>query len=351
MYDKHPLVVIFFLGLLTASCTLFIPSIWGRLPLVHKLLIPLLLPLPYIFTYLSATRNSDSYITERNHAAQMRHYPYDRILFYPGTTCSTCKFLKPARSKHCSICKTCVARMDHHCIWVNNCLGRGNYRWFLALLLCTGVVLAYGAYLAYVVITPDVEEDYKRHERWYRYKGDETSEAWDEFFSRKLHYFLTYIGIYLEQGGLRTAGVGLLALFTWPLPFGLLAYHIYLIWAGMTTNESSKWADWRDDMADGVVFLGRRREDTLRDGSADADAKPSPTPNSIVQEEEEPPTTWPLQSRHILIRTLNGQPPQNLPSRIRSVADEDSFERVWSLNAVENVYDLGFWDNFLEALK
>jgi hypothetical protein len=39
-----------------------------------------------------------------------------------------------------------------------------------------------------------------------------------------------------------------------------------------------------------------------------------------------------------------------LPSRIRSVAREDSFERVYNLAAVENVYDLGFWDNLCEAL-
>jgi palmitoyltransferase len=236
-------------------------------------------------------------------------------------------------------------------VWVNNCLGRGNYRWFLALLFTTGIVLAYGAYLAHIVVSPRVERNYYRYEHWYRYKGSSDPPDWGAYFGMKLHYFLIYTGIYLEQGGLRTAGVGLLALLTWPLPFGLLAYHVYLIWAGMTTNESSKWADWRDDMADGAVFLGRRREETLKDErSAPGAQMPSATPNSIV-EEEEPPTSWPLQSRHILIRTMDGQPPQSLPSRIRSVADEDSFERVWNLSAVENVYDLGFWDNFLEAMK
>lgn len=351
MYDKHPLVVIFFLGLLTASSALFIPAIWSKISTLHKLLVIILLPLPYIFTYLSATRNSDAYITAHNHAEQMRHYPYDRILFYPGMACSTCKFLKPARSKHCSICKTCVARMDHHCVWVNNCLGRGNYRWFLALLLSTGIVLAYGAYLAYIVIFPGAAKDYARYEHWYRYKGPSSPRDWPTYFDMKLHYFLTYVGIYLEVGGLRAAGVGLLALMTWPLPLGLLAYHIYLIWAGMTTNESSKWSDWRDEMAEGVVFLGRRREETITDERSEPDAKPpSPTPNPTL-EEEEPPTTWPLESRHILIRTLNGQAPQSLPSRISSVADLESFERVENLSAVENVYDIGFWDNFLEAMK
>jgi hypothetical protein len=177
-------------------------------------------------------------------------------------------------------------------------------------------------------------------------------------------YFLIYVTIYLDMGGVRGSGVGLLALLTWPLPLGLLAYHIYLIWAGMTTNESGKWADWRDDMADGVVFLGHRREDTMQEyrsttpahnhahasAHSSSSTSPFPTPPETPPEDEEPPTTWPLESRHILIRTRTGQPPKTLPSRIKSVAKEDSFERVWNLAAVENVYDLGIWDNIVEAL-
>lgn len=38
-------------------------------------------------------------------------YPFDKI-------CRTCKFRKPARSRHCSLCKSCIARHDHHCIWI-----------------------------------------------------------------------------------------------------------------------------------------------------------------------------------------------------------------------------------------
>ncbi|KAH7119737.1 palmitoyltransferase swf1 [Dendryphion nanum] len=364
MYEKHPVVMIFFLGLVTASVVLFIPVIWEFLPWYHKLLVPVVVPLPYVFTYLSATRNSDAYINELNHAAQMRLYPYDRVLYYPGNPCKTCKFLKPARSKHCSICKTCVARMDHHCIWVNNCLGRGNYRWFLALLLFTGVTIGYGAYLAYVVLSPVANEQYRRYERWYKYQPSRGADmsSWGTWFDMKFHYFATFASIYVDVGGFRAAGVGLLALLTWPLPLGLFGYHLYLIWAGMTTNESGKWADWRDDMADGVVFLGHRREDAMQNQgslrvhnphsqSSSTSTSPIPTPPETPPEDEEPPTTWPLESRHILLRTMSGQPPQNLPSRIRSVANEDSFERVYNLSAVENVYDLGFWDNIVESLK
>ncbi|EFQ85399.1 hypothetical protein CFE70_009502 [Pyrenophora teres f. teres 0-1] len=347
MHDKHPLVVIFFLGLVTASATLFLPAVWHLLQWYHKLLAFVLLPQPYLFVYLSAKKNDQTYINIHNHAEQMRHYPYDRILYYPGTACRTCKFLKPARSKHCSICKTCVSRMDHHCIWVNNCLGRGNYKWFLALLLSTTILIAYGAYLAYYTLSPQARKQYLKYESWYEYhpKSGVNINSWSTFFDRKLHYFLAYTTIYLDVGGVRGSGVGLLALLTWLLPLALLGYHIYLIWAGMTTNESGKWSDWSDDMAEGVVFLGHRREDTIHNQSSSL-----PSSSSTVQPDEEPPTTWPLESRHILIRTQTGQSPKSLPSRIKSVAQEDSFEHVWSLAKVENVYDLGFWDNILEVL-
>ncbi|OAL52529.1 palmitoyltransferase swf1 [Pyrenochaeta sp. DS3sAY3a] len=366
MNDKHPLVVIFFLGLVTACASLFLPAVWSLLRPHHKLFAALLVPQPYLFLYLSAKRNNETYINTLNHAQQMRHYPYDRVLYFPGHACSTCKFLKPARSKHCSICKTCVSRMDHHCIWVNNCLGRGNYKWFLALLLSTGILIAYGAYLAYITLTPLADRYYKRYEPWYRYnpKAGSIPSSWSTYFDMKMHYFLAYTSIYLDVGGVQASGVGLLALLTWPLPLGLLAYHVYLIWAGMTTNESGKWSDWGDDMAEGVVFLGQRREDTMQAHRAtpsphahhnasphsSSSASPIQTPLETPPDDEEPPTAWPLESRHILVRTRDGQPPKTLPSRTKAVAKVDSFERVYSLAAVENVYDLGLWDNFKEAL-
>ncbi|KAF2624529.1 palmitoyltransferase swf1 [Macroventuria anomochaeta] len=356
MHDKHPVIVVFFLGLVTACAVLLLPAVWHTLRLYHKLLTLFLLPQPYFWLWLSAKSNNATYITRAHHASQMRHYPYDRVLYHPGHTCSTCKLLKPARSKHCSICKTCVSRMDHHCIWVNNCLGRGNYKYFLFLLLSTGILIAYGAYLAWYSLSPLVGNQYAKFESWYTYKPTPGSDPKSlmNWFGAKSHYFVAYVSLYLDLGGLSAAGVGLLALLTWPLPLGLLAYHIYLIWAGMTTNESSKWADWRDDMADGVVFLGKRREDTMAENWFSA-SHPTAAPLRRADNEEEidveePQTTWPLESRHILVRTRDGQAPKSLPPRIQRVAEPDSFERVWSLAAVENVYDLGFWDNLVEVL-
>ncbi|KAJ4298936.1 palmitoyltransferase swf1 [Kalmusia sp. IMI 367209] len=309
MNEKHPVVMIFFLGLVTISAVLFVPAVWDLLPLRHKLLIPILLPQPYYFTYLCARRNPEMLITELNHAAQMRHYPYDRILFYPA------------------------------------------------------ILLAYGAYLAYIALAPRVDKQYARYEHWYRFKPSPGSNpsSWATYGEMKLHYFLTYVSIYIDEGGISAAGVGLLALLTWPLPLGLLGYQLYLIYAGMTTNESSKWEDWVEEIADGNVFLGKRKEETMRDyrpravnfqdsAQSSSSGTPISTPPETPPEDEEPSTTWPLESRHILVSTTNGQPPARLPPQIQSVSDKESFKRIWDLAAVENVYDLGFWDNLFEVL-
>ena len=53
----------------------------------------------------------------------------------------------------------------------------------------------------------------------------------------------------------RIGTVTLLMLMTAPLAMAFLVYHTYLIWAGMTTNESAKWSDWKDDVEDGFVFM------------------------------------------------------------------------------------------------
>lgn len=121
--------------------------------------------------------------------------------------------------------------------------------------------------------------------------------------------------------------VTLLCILTSPLVWGLLGYHIYLIYCGTTTNESMKWADWAAEMGDGFVFkrklpADRRKHDTI----------------------EPLRTHWPVESEQIILRTEDGLPPVG-PLAI----GVGNWERVWRLADVENLYDLGFWDNLMDV--
>ena len=284
---------------------------WPRLTLLHHISIPVLLPLPYLFTYLCATSIA-SEITPSNHTRELERYPFDYTLYHPDIICQTCHFEKPARSKHCSICKRCVAKSDHHCAWVNNCLGRDNYRWFLALLLSLGSVLVYGALLARGQIVQHVPPAHL----WEGKQGLRgVVERWS--FSAKRD-----VGV---------GAVGMLAAFTAPLCWGLLAYHVYLIWAGTTTNENNKWSVLREEMADGYVLIGKRSEVL-----APKRGRPSRIESTVGP-------VWPIETDQILMRIADREAPDR-------GQDQHAWELCWQLGQVSNLYDLGFWDNVRDAL-
>lgn len=323
---------------MTGCIATFLTSAIPRLPHSLILPIPLFITGPYLFTYL-ATVHRSHYITPSTHHQRLRDYPYDHVLFQPSNTCKTCNLVKPARSKHCSLCNTCIAMCDHHCPWINNCVGRGNYRYFLLLLLTLGTMELYGAYLAYYILRPHLLSSTSIMLKTVPLLSRARGEIYMNAFLHALH-----------RGGLSIAGVGLLCATTFLLPLGLLAYHCYLIWAGMTTNESQKWADWRDDMADGIVFKARRSRlqahnrlrkygDHADNASASGAANPALSSGS---DGGDPPVHWPVSSDQILVSTNDGNPP---------AGQEALWTRIWTLSDVDNIYDLGGWDNFMEILK
>ncbi|KAF2398786.1 zf-DHHC-domain-containing protein [Trichodelitschia bisporula] len=319
LYRKHPVVLIFFLGLLTGCTVMFLPAVYPYIALRHKLLLAFLIPWPYVATYVCTLANPSAphLISPATHSAHLTYYPYDHTLYHPGVICRTCDLPKPARSKHCSLCGTCVARADHHCIWINNCVGRGNYKWFLALLASMSVNLSYAAFLAYTVLGPPVREHFARfpldHQHSFEGREDRLGRllGWAE---GKVDVFGTAVQI----GGLGIGAVGMMATMTAPLPAGLLAYHVYLIWAGMTTNESNKWSEWAEDVRDGQVWTGEMVE---RDASTG--------------------TEW---RGHVLVRTLGEYPRWE-------DGIEGGWRRVTSMQEVVNIYDRGFWDNLRDALE
>ncbi|KAF2415594.1 zf-DHHC-domain-containing protein [Tothia fuscella] len=364
LYEKHPIVIYFFLGLVTGSASLFIPPTWPYLSLPQKSLLFLLLPCPYIFTYLSQLSHTKSphLINHTTNAQHMHHYPFDHILYHPNNICRTCELPKPARSKHCSLCGTCVARSDHHCIWVNNCVGMGNYKYFLSLLLTTSLLLFYGTYLAWTTLAPEVRSHFQTYPDWHRGSFDDATDLLGRFMG-KFEKWTDALNTAFMVGGLARGGVGLLASLTALLPLGLLAYHIYLIWAGMTTNESGKWADWRDDMHDGLVFMADIKPEFVygatnpisqhntHSRNEQTNGTPSESTNHTHQAHRQDDYTWPVRSRQFLVRTNDGQSPRDVPPHIGHIIIDGSWRRCWHLRDVENIYDGGFWNNLVEVLR
>lgn len=313
---------------------MFVPAAFPLVGPLQKAYTLFICIISYFFIYKSVTSKA-SVITTENHWQNMRCYPYDHVLYKAGVLCRTCGFLKPARSKHCSICNVCVAKHDHHCIWVMNCLGKGNYAYFVAMLLSVSAMLSYGAYLAYTIL-----EEFLQNSRLGRFDDGTLKKSWSAGTTWTL-YFSAWGWAIAED--VRIGAVGLLALLTAPLGWGLFFYHVYLIWAGMTTNESSKWGEWNDDIADGLVY---RMEDDA-----------APAIQGRQESDHEPLVDWPATSKQIIERFAN-------PDSIRSdsiQSDKSSgsvggmqrtsaWRRVHNLREIENLYDLGFWDNLWDIL-
>lgn len=316
---------------------MFVPAASPFLSSFERISTVLLCIIPYFLIYKCVTSKS-SIITAENHWRYLRQYPYDRILFNPGVVCRTCGFLKPARSKHCSICKVCVAKHDHHCIWVMNCLGKGNYAYFVAMLLSVSAMLSYGAYLAYIILTHFLQNSRLGHSPNGTLKSHwSIGVEWTAYFSAW--------GWAIAED-IRIGAVGLLALLTAPLGWGLFFYHVYLIWAGMTTNESSKWDEWKDDIADSLVY---KSED---------EAIPIMKPRR--DDNIEPWTDWPAKSKQLVVRSRSGQPApvaensseesDNISNDGSKIAHTIEWRQVQGLHEIENLYDLGFWGNLWDIV-
>ena len=249
----------------------------------------------------------------------MARYPFDFTIFHPGAECRTCGLLKPARSKHCSVCKRCIGKLDHHCIFINNCVGVGNHHWFLLLLLSTAVLTTYGGVLGVHLMTAKMRARFP-YWAFLPWRANAGNGGLD------LKQWLVVWG-WGMQDAVTMGAVTLLTIMTSPLVWGLLGYHLWLVYCGTTTNESMKWADWQAEMDDGFAF--KRRMDPVRD----RDARFEPRW-----------TRWPVETEQILVITRDGKPP---PPNL-TLPGVGEWEPAWRLKDIENLYDLGFWDNLVD---
>ncbi|KAL8231866.1 hypothetical protein R6Q57_001644 [Mikania cordata] len=220
-----------------------------------------------IILFLLTSFSDPGTINAENVFQYLSVYPYDNIL-YSEKECSTCKILKPARSKHCSICDRCVARFDHHCGWMNNCIGEKNTLYFVLFLLWHFFLCVYGTIAIGLVLAGRLKE----LEVVYiltAYYGIENS-----FRSLAPHVVQWLINSYNTQI-LVMVFLAIVSL----LLSGFFGYHFSLCISNTTTNETFKWED----------YLGWQRK--VKEAKASAEALKASL-DDLSQE-----TTKPQQSR------------------------------------------------------
>lgn len=222
------------------------------------------------------------------------------------------------------------------------CVGRKNYKYFLALLLSLGVLTIYAVCLGYGILSSRLQQAFE-HAQSSSSSGSTAAVGlpWytDGGITLNLRRFAAAIG-----DDVRIGSVFLLTLMCMPLPFGLLAFHIYLIWAGTTTSETSKWEMWKDFIKDRMAFMARRSQVYY-------------PPDPAV----EPEVRWPVVSDQTLRCTNQGKHPRlgylfnDLNYEIVLPNDPDAPEdlrwvRVRHMREVVNLYDMGFKNNLRDAL-
>ena len=198
-------------------------------------------------------------------------------------------------------------------------------------------MLSYGAYLAFAILTGLLQNSSLG-----RFDGGTMKKSWSIGITWTV-YFNAWSWAMAEE--IRIGAIGLLALLTAPLGWGLFFYHLYLIWAGMTTNESSKWAEWKEDIADGIVY---KRKAEAAVGMKNR------------QEGEEIFVEWPVTSKQVVVRSGNpdddvcggsGRASDTSSNNAGSVQRTSAWKQVRRLHEIENLYDLGFWDNLWDVLS
>jgi len=181
-------------------------------------------------SFIAASTGEPGYIVDNQTVAKHDNYAYDNVHFLPNKICSTAKVRKVARSKFCTTTWCNIARFDHFCPWINNAIGEENYRIFLLFLCCHALFLCYGAVcISFILYDLILREDLFNAS----FYDPRTGELTHSSRMLVLRYLVTVERVLC---GLLATSIVMATVVT-----GFLAYHLWLIKLGRTTNEHYKW--------------------------------------------------------------------------------------------------------------
>ncbi|KAJ1447598.1 DHHC palmitoyltransferase-domain-containing protein [Pelagophyceae sp. CCMP2097] len=168
--------------------------------------------------------------------AKHDNYLFDGVLFVPGRICETAGVPKLARSKFDRVARSNVSRFDHFCPWLCAPIGEENYRWFLLFLLAHAAFLAYGAFACAQLLREVFIVEDLAGATFYNAATQQAAEASP-----------LVIAQYLLSRDRAICALLLLCIVMSVVVAVFLAFHLWLVKCGMTTNEFYKWRDAASD--------------------------------------------------------------------------------------------------------
>lgn len=159
LFTRNPCIQLLYGFLLTGGTAIYTLKVIPYFDKINAfcIIVYILVAINVSLFWVCSTRDA-GIISASLHSVYVNDYDPDGI-YYTAQECYTCKFVRPARSKHCSICNVCVSRFDHHCSRVNNCIGKKNYKFFLGFISSTAVLCAYTTFVVTVVFVYIVMSD------------------------------------------------------------------------------------------------------------------------------------------------------------------------------------------------
>eukprot|EP00754_Rhynchopus_humris_P038171 Rhum_TRINITY_DN20836_c0_g1::Rhum_TRINITY_DN20836_c0_g1_i1::g.172352::m.172352/K20003/ZDHHC4, SWF1; palmitoyltransferase ZDHHC4 len=193
-------------------------------------------------------------------------YPYDESMYFAGAMCETCELPKPARSKHCRLCNRCVRRFDHHCGWINNDVGEANMKYFFLFIVSHIVLCGYGTWTCWHLLQVVILR----------------SKIWKASFvmanGEKVAATFVSVAQYLLQEYPAITGELVFMACVVAMMVGFGSYNVYLLAWNMTTNETFKVSDLRENHLYHIEYVKRHAEFAADHPGCDLPQVPPPPP-------------------------------------------------------------------------